>query len=125
MTAALRVAAVAAVACTLISTSQAAPPRYVQHAVAFVTIFGKGHITRTPKGIDCPPTCRAVYLENAHVELHASPAAGWTFVKFGGYCAGKKTTCGENLISPHDCPGPLCPVGAFGSRAYFVKKPST
>jgi hypothetical protein len=124
VTGAIKVAAVVAVACTLISTSQAAPPQYVPHFVAFVTLFGKGHVTSTPKGIDCPPTCRALFPKNAHVVLQATPAAGWTFVKFGGYCMGTTTTCGEDLIDPHDCAGPLCPIGAFGSRAYFVQKSS-
>ena len=124
VTAVLRVAAVAAVACTLISTSSAAPPRYVPHFISFVTLFGKGHVTSVPKGIDCPPTCRAPFLENAHIELHATPAAGWSFSKFSGYCQGKTQTCGEDLVSPHDCYGPLCPIGAFGARAYFVRKAS-
>jgi hypothetical protein len=124
VTRALRVAAVAAVAFTLISSSQAAPPRYVPHFIAFVTLYGKGHVTSTPKGINCPPTCRAPFVKNAHIVLQATPAAGWTFVKFGGYCSGTDTTCGEDLTDPHDCAGPLCPIGAFGARAYFVPDPS-
>ena len=124
VTGALRLVAAAAVACVLVSSSQAAPPRYVAHMVAFVTIYGHGTVESVPRGIDCPKVCRARYLQNSHVELRAVPARGWTFVKFNGYCHGKTQSCGFDLVSPHDCYGPLCPIGAFGSRAYFVRKPS-
>lgn len=122
VTVVLRVAAVAAVACTLISSSQAAaPPRYVQHFMAFITIYGQGTVVSTPKGINCPRVCRALYLENSHLDLTATPAPGWKLVKFSGYCTSMTVDCGFDLISPHDCYGPLCPVGAFGTRVYFVR----
>lgn len=122
VTVVLRVAAVAAVACTLISSSQAAaPPHYVQHFMAFVTIYGKGTVRSVPKGIDCPRVCRALYLENSHLQLNATPAPGWKLEKFSGYCTSATVDCGFDLVSPHDCIGPLCPVGAFGTRVYFVK----
>lgn len=124
VTAVLRVAAVAAVACTLVfsASSQAAPPpHYVQHFMAFITLYGKGTVQSVPKGIDCPRVCRALFLENSHLELRAVPAPGWHLVKYSGYCNGTNAKCGFDLMSPHDCYGPLCPVGAFGTRVYFVK----
>ena len=121
VTGASRLVAAAAAACVLVSSSQAAPPQYVQHFVAFVTIYGHGSVRSVPKGIDCPKVCRARYLENAHLELVATPAKGWRFVRFGGYCSGRTRSCGFDLTSPHDCFGPLCPIGAFGTRAYFVR----
>jgi len=121
VTGAVRLAAALAIACVLVSSSQAAPPHYVQHFVAFVTIYGQGTVRSVPTGIDCPKVCRARYLENSHLKLEATPAKGWRFVRFGGYCHGTKRACGFDLVSPHDCFGPLCPIGAFGTRAYFVR----
>jgi hypothetical protein len=123
VTAGLRVAAVAAVFCTLVcsASSQAAPPRYVPHFMAFITLYGKGSVTSVPKGIHCPGACRALFLENSHLELQAVAAPGWHLVKFSGYCTATTADCGFDLVSPHDCFGPLCPIGAFGTRVYFVR----
>jgi hypothetical protein len=123
VTAVLRVAAVGAVVCTLVCTasSQAAPPRYVQHFMAFVTLYGKGRVESVPKGINCPGTCRALFLENSHLQLNAVPAPGWQLEKYSGYCTATTASCGFDLVSPHDCYGPLCPIGAFGTRVFFVK----
>lgn len=122
VTLALRVAAVAAVACTLISSSQASPPpAYAQHFMAFITLYGQGTVISTPKGIDCPRVCRALFVKRSHLQFTAVPAPGWRVEDFSGYCTSTTADCGFDLISPHDCDGAVCSIGAFGTRVFFVR----
>jgi hypothetical protein len=48
---------------------------------------------------------------------------GWQFSGFRSrWCGtGLRRTCGMDLVSPHDCDGGMCPLGAFGVRAIFVR----
>jgi hypothetical protein len=120
----LRVLGALVVAGVLAVSSSAAPSSL--RAVAFMAVHGHGTVTSTPRGIHCPAACRGVFTEHAHVTFHARPAPGWTFGHFEGWCKSKTRTCGFDLVSPHDCIGGACPIGAFGSRAYFVRRqPST
>jgi hypothetical protein len=91
--------------------------------VAFVAVHGQGVVTSTPRGIHCPGTCRAIFPEHSRVVLHSRAAAGWTFGHFEGSCKSRTGSCGFVLVSPHDCIGGACPLGAFGTRAYFVQRP--
>ncbi len=117
----VRVLGALVVAGVLVVSSSAAPNGL--RAVAFVTVHGQGTVTSTPRGIHCPRSCWGVFTEHHRVTFHATPAAGWTFDHFEGWCKGKSRTCGFDLVSPHDCIGGACPIGAFGSRAYFVRHP--
>lgn len=99
------------------------PPTYVQRDVAFVTPTGKGVVTIHPQGVKCPPTCRVVFTRGTHVSFTAVAAPGWSFAGFSSkWCAKTKWTCGFDLVSPHDCSGGACPLGAYGVRALFVRK---
>ena len=54
---------------------------------------GTGSVTSSPAGINCPPTCTAMFDEYSVVDLTATPAAGSGFDTFGGdYCAGDACT---------------------------------
>ena len=117
-----RALVVLAVAGALAVPSAAAPTGLIE--VAFVAIHGHGTVTSTPRGIHCPGVCRAIFKRNAHVVLHAIAARGWTFGHFEGKCASPTRTCGMDLVSPHDCIGGACPIGAFGVRAYFIRPPT-
>ena len=116
-----RVLAAVVAACILAGAS-AASSRYVYRDMAFVTVTGHGTVRSVPRGITCPKTCRALFVRGTHIRLIASPAPGWTFKGYDSkWCKGP--TCGFDLVSPHDCVGGACPVGAFGVRVPFVRIP--
>lgn len=119
----VRVLGALIVAGVLAVSSSAAPTGL--RMVAFVAVHGHGTVTSTPRGLHCPGTCRAVFAEHAHITLHSTAAPGWTFGHFEGSCKSKSRSCGFNLVSPHDCIGGACPLGAFGIRAYFVRQPAS
>jgi len=53
---------------------------------------GTGVVTSEPVGIDCGPTCNALWCEGTSVELTATPASGGVFAGFsGGECTGGDT----------------------------------
>ena len=113
-----RVLVAGAIACVLASSSGA----YSQRDVAFVTLTGQGTVRSLPQGIDCPKTCRGVFVRGTHLRLVATAAAGWRFAGFSSkWCNGTTARCAFDLVSPHDCVGGACPVGAFGVRARFVR----
>jgi hypothetical protein len=87
-----------------------------------VAVHGHGTVTSTPNGIHCPGACRGVFTKNAHITLQARAAPGWQVGHFEGSCKSRSSTCGFDLVSPHDCVGGACPIGAFGVRAFFVRR---
>jgi hypothetical protein len=122
-----RLVVLLAVAATLAAAgapSPSASPGYVFRDVAFVTITGHGVVRSLPHGIDCPRTCRALFPRGTHVRFVGVPAAGWQLAGFTSkWCGtGTRKSCGFDLVSPHDCVGGACPLGAFGVRAAFVRK---
>jgi len=99
------------------------PPHYVYRDVAFVTLIGQGEVTSKPRGIDCPRSCRWVYVRGTHIVLHATPKPGWRFKGFSSrWCNGQPAKCVFDLVSPHDCVGGACPLGAYGVRAVFARE---
>ena len=122
----LRALVVAAAAGALALPSSAAPgssPHYTPRDVAFVTITGHGTVTSLPHGIKCPRACRALFVRGTHLQLAAKAAPGWRLVGFSSkWCGnGELKTCAFDLVSPHDCIGGACPLGAFGVRVAFVR----
>ncbi len=116
-------------ASALAATSAAAspPPSYTYRDIAFVTVVGQGSVRSLPAGIHCPAACRAVFVRGTHVRLLPRAAAGWRFVAFRSrWCgSGSRPHCAFDLISPHECDGGACPLGAFGVRAVFARKAAT
>ncbi len=118
----VRVLAAAMVAAAVVSSASAAP-RFTGRDVAFVTVYGHGTVRSVPRGIHCPAVCRAIFVRGTHLRLVAKAAAGWRFVRFRSkWCSGAPRGCSFDLVSPHDCIGGACPVGAFGVRAAFVRR---
>lgn len=119
----LRVLLIVPAAAIAVSSAAASPsPHYVYRDVAFVTMNGHGTVTSTPRGIACPRSCRGVFLRGTHVVLRARPAAGWKLASFTSkWCTASDGVCGFDLVSPHDCSGGACPLGAFGVRVTFVR----
>lgn len=107
----------------LVAAAAAAPPHYTFRDVAFVTITGHGTVTTRPRGIDCPRVCRAVFLRGTHLRFTAKPAPGWRLAGYGSrWCGpGIRSSCAFDLVSPHDCAGGACPIGAYGVRVEFVR----
>jgi hypothetical protein len=104
------------------AASSASPPHYVYRDVALVTISGHGSVVSKPRGIDCPRTCRTLFVRGTHLRLHAVAAPGWRFTRFEStLCNGAQATCVFDMVSSHDCVGGACPTGVFGVRARFVR----
>jgi hypothetical protein len=107
----------------VVAAASASPPHYVYRDVAFVTIVGHGTVRSTPRGIDCPRTCRVLFPRGTHLRFRATAVPGWRFGGFTGKgCSGRGVTCTFDLVSSHDCVGGACPTGAFGVRARFVRR---
>lgn len=53
-----------------------------------VSVVGSGSVTSTPAGITCGAQCSAAFDAGSVVTLSAAPASGFTFVGWGGACAG-------------------------------------
>ena len=116
---------VVALAALTASVAMASDPRhYVYRDVAFVTLTGHGSVTSHPRGVYCPGSCRGVFVRGTHVVLRAAPAAGWRLASFTSkWCTVTKDgKCGFDLVSPHDCSGGACPLGAFGVIVKFVRR---
>jgi hypothetical protein len=124
VTFALKAALIAVAAAVLASVALASPsPYYPQRDVAFVTMNGHGTVTSTPRRINCPRNCRGVFIRGTHVRLIAKPAAGWRLASFTSrWCKVQDGVCGFDLVSPHDCSGGACPLGAYGVRVLFVRR---
>jgi hypothetical protein len=113
----------ALVAAVLVTAASASPPHYVYRDVAFVTLTGHGTVTSAPRGIACPRMCRGVWVRGTHVVLTARPAAGWRLASFRSlWCKAVRGVCQFDLVSPHDCAGGACPVGAYGVRVTFSRR---
>ena len=115
--------AVAVLACFFVAASSASPPKYVYRDVALVAVTGHGTVTSRPHGIDCPATCRTLFVRGTHLSLRAVAAPGWRFTGFKStFCNGAHATCVFDMVSSHDCVGGACPTGVFGIRARFVRE---
>ncbi len=64
-----------------------------------VVLNGKGHVSSSPAGIDCDPTCSHAYPPDTQVILTAKSAKGWVFFRWvGGGCTNShSTTCTVTL----------------------------
>ena len=117
-----KVVAVAVIAGLFVAGSAASPPKYVYRDVALIAVTGHGTVTSKPHGIDCPGTCRTLFVRGTHLSLHAVAAPGWRFTGFKStFCNGAHATCVFDMVSSHDCVGGACPTGVFGVRAHFVR----
>jgi hypothetical protein len=117
-----KVLAVAAFAGVSVVAASASPPHYVYRDVALVAVTGHGSVVSKPRGIDCPGTCRTLFVRGTHLRLHAVAAPGWRFTGFKStLCNGAHATCVFDMVSSHDCVGGACPTGVFGVRARFVR----
>lgn len=119
----VRALAVAVLLGGFAAASSASPPRYVYRDVALVAVSGHGSVVSTPRGIDCPGTCRTLFVRGTHLRLHAVAGPGWRFTGFRStLCNGAHATCVFDMVSSHDCVGGACPTGVFGVRVRFVRR---
>ena len=73
-----------------------AKPQQGQQPVT-VHAAGAGHVTSTPAGIDCPPTCAATFTSGTLVTLATSAVHRWT-----GGCVGIGSSCSLVADAPVD-----------------------
>jgi Divergent InlB B-repeat domain len=59
----------------------------------FVAVSGGGTIRSSPRGIVCPPACRARFAAGRVVRLSASARAGWRFSRWLRGCSGTRASC--------------------------------
>jgi hypothetical protein len=104
----------------VLAASALAAPASRRHAVAFVTLSGKGSVVSAPRGIRCPAACRGLFLEGERVQLVARPAPGWRLARLA--TCGNATSCRVTLPINQDCAARVCHVGAFGFRVTFVRE---
>lgn len=62
-------------------------------AILHVFVSGSGTVTSNPPGINCPTECAEEFDAGSRVTLTAQPAAGETFLGWGGACSGSAPTC--------------------------------
>ena len=53
-----------------------------------VSTIGRGTLTSSPPGINCPPRCRHAFPFGTLVRLLARPANGWHLLSWGQACTG-------------------------------------
>lgn len=68
--------------------SAAAGPTQAATFQLSVSISGKGRVTSSPAGIDCPGTCSAKFGSRTSVSLSQKADSGWNFDRWGGACSG-------------------------------------
>ena len=62
-------------------------------ATLHVQVSGSGTVTSSPDGISCPSQCSESFDSGMRVALTAHPAAGESFLGWGGGCFGSSSTC--------------------------------
>ena len=87
---------------------------------------GSGTVTSSPAGISCSSDCWAEFQDPTHVTLTASPAAGSTFVGWGGDCSGSGS-CTVSMHGYRDVtaefnmpPPPPPPPGGGGGGGFSI-----
>jgi phospholipase C len=68
---------------------------------------GKGTVTSSPPGINCPTTCSALFATGSSVTLSAAPASGNNFSGFSGACTG--ATCQLTLVTAQSVTATFAP----------------
>lgn len=77
--------------------AQAPPPPPTALTIAVPTPGGR--IISSPAGIDCGPTCQALFATGSQVVLTATPDPYFAFSGWGGECSGTGT-CAVRMLQP-------------------------
>ena len=64
-----------------------------------MSVVGKGRVTSSPSGINCPGACWSRYPTDARVRLVAHPARGWKLKSWAVACQGSRQ-CVTKLVGP-------------------------
>ena len=62
-------------------------------ATLHMQVSGNGAVTSNPPGINCPAECSEQFDSGSRVVFSAHPAAGESFLGWGGACSGSAPTC--------------------------------
>lgn len=77
------------------------PPAPSQSVTLSVSLSGSGSgtVTSSPKGINCPSTCKATFKSGAKVTLTAAPGNNSALDSWSGACTGNTATCALKLTA--------------------------
>ena len=77
------------------------PPAPSQSATLSVSVSGSGSgtVTSSPKGINCPSTCKATFKSGTKVTLTAAPGTNSALDSWSGACTGNAATCALKLTA--------------------------
>jgi hypothetical protein len=82
---------------------------------------GRGKITSSPAGLDCPDACSLEFESGTSVVLTARPDSGSRFAGWSGACTGVASTCtvavgGDTTATALFGPSPRCVVPALARK---------
>lgn len=85
---------------TAVFTTVQPPPPPPPTSSLSVIFSGKGSVTSSPAGIDCPSTCNANFPQGTVVTLTANNSVkGWVFNNWSGLCNGANGPCQVTITS--------------------------
>lgn len=83
----------------LFTTTQGPPPPPPTSSLS-VRLTGKGSVTSSPAGINCPTTCDASFPQGTVVTLtETDSVTAWHFYQWTGACTGTSPTCQVTIAS--------------------------
>jgi hypothetical protein len=83
-----------------------------------VSGVGRGRVTSSPAGLDCPDACSLEFQSGSSVTLTATPASGSRLAAWTGACTGATRTCtvavgSDQAVTAVFSPNPPCVVPAL------------
>jgi hypothetical protein len=97
------------------------PPAVFYTLAVGVAGAGRGKVTSSPAGLDCPVACSLEFQTGTSVALTATPEKGSKLAAWSGACSGKAATCtiavdGDRTATAVFVPNPPCVVPALKGR---------
>jgi hypothetical protein len=102
-------------------------PAVFYTASVVVSGGGRGKVTSTPAGLDCPTACSLEYRSGSSVVLTAAPQKGSRLVSWKGVCQGRSLTCtvniaGDTTAAAIFAPNPRCVVPALKRKTLVAAR---
>jgi len=72
----------------LVTADRSCTATFLEQFTLPVSVQGRGTVTSSPEGIECPGDCAGDYTSGTTVALIPTPARGWRFSGWSGACHG-------------------------------------